>query len=72
MKLSIIIPAKNEEGNLEDTIKELNDIPKKFDHLIKFVPTVPPEPHSEEEHKLINSFMIKFKEIQKRGIKDNG
>ena len=26
MKLSIIIPAKNEEGNLEDTIKELNNI----------------------------------------------
>ena len=50
----------------------VNDIPEKFDHLIKFVPTVPPEPHSEEEHKLINSFMIKFKEIQKRGIKDNG
>tara|TARA_B100000519_G_C13813462_1_gene236869 strand:- start:235 stop:441 length:207 start_codon:yes stop_codon:yes gene_type:complete len=50
----------------------INDIPEKFDHLIKFVPTVPPEPHSEEEHKLINSFMIKFKEIQKRGIKDNG
>ena len=49
-----------------------NDIPEKFDHLIKFVPTAPPEPHSEEEHKLINSFMIKFKEIQKRGIKDNG
>ena len=26
MKLSIIIPAKNEEGNLEDTIEELNNI----------------------------------------------
>ena len=50
----------------------INDIPEKFDHLIKFVPTVPPEPHSEEEHELIDSFMDKFKEIQKRGIKDNG
>tara|TARA_R110001592_G_scaffold319028_1_gene596298 strand:+ start:52 stop:258 length:207 start_codon:yes stop_codon:yes gene_type:complete len=49
-----------------------NDIPEKFDHLIKFVPTSPPEPHSEEEHKLIDSFMNKFREIQKRGIKDNG
>ena len=26
MKLSIIIPAKDEEGNLEDTIKEINNI----------------------------------------------
>ena len=50
----------------------VNDIPEKFDHLIKFVPTSPPGPHSEEEHELIDSFMIKFKEIQKRGIKDNG
>ena len=50
----------------------VNDIPKKFDHLIKFVPTSPPEPDSEEEHELIDSFMDKFREIQKRGIKDNG
>ena len=26
MKLSIIIPAKNEEGNLEETIKEINSV----------------------------------------------
>mgnify|MGYP001390065805 CR=1 FL=1 len=26
MKLSVIIPAKNEEGNVEDTIKEINSI----------------------------------------------
>ena len=26
MKLSIIIPAKNEEGNLKETIKEINNI----------------------------------------------
>ena len=26
MKLSVIIPAKNEEGNIEDTIGEINSI----------------------------------------------
>ena len=26
MKLSVIIPAKNEEGNLEKTIKDINNI----------------------------------------------
>tara|TARA_B100000475_G_C14849650_1_gene252809 strand:- start:354 stop:560 length:207 start_codon:yes stop_codon:yes gene_type:complete len=48
-----------------------NDIPKKFDHLIKFVPTEPPEPHTQEDHDYINTFPEKFKEVAKRGIKDN-
>ena len=50
----------------------VDDIPEEFDHLIKFLPKAPPGPHSEEEHELIDSFMNKFREIQKRGIKDNG
>ena len=48
-----------------------NDIPEKFDHLIKFVPTEPPEPHTQEDHDYINTFPEKFKEVAKRGIKDN-
>jgi len=49
----------------------VDDIPKEFDHLIKFLPTLPPEPHTPEEHDLIDSFVPKMREIQKRGIKDN-
>ena len=49
----------------------MDDIPEEFDHLIKFLPTLPPEPHTPEEHDLIDSFMPKMREIQKRGIKDN-
>ena len=41
----------------------VNDIPKKFDHLIKFVPTEPPEPHTQEDHDYINTFPEKFKEV---------
>ena len=48
-----------------------NDIPEKFDHLIKFVPTEPPEPHTQEDHDYINTFPEKFEEVAKRGIKDN-
>ena len=48
-----------------------NDIPKKFDHLIKFVPTEPPEPHTQEDHDYINTFPNKFREVFKRGQKDN-
>ena len=40
-----------------------NDIPEKFDHLIKFVPKEPPEPHTQEDHDYINTFAEKFKEI---------
>jgi len=48
-----------------------NDIPDEFDHLIKFVPEEPPEPHTQEDHDYINSFVSKMREIEKRGIKDN-
>ena len=40
-----------------------DDIPEKFDHLIKFVPKEPPEPHTQEDHDYINTFPKKFKEI---------
>ena len=49
----------------------VNDIPEKFDHLIKFLPTLPSEPHTQEDHDYINSFVPKMREVQKRGIKDN-
>ena len=59
-------------GNKLFDYTNVNDIPEEFDHLIKFLPTLPPEPHTPEEHDLIDSFMPKMREIQKRGIKDNG
>jgi hypothetical protein len=49
----------------------VDDIPEEFDHLIKFLPTLPPEPHTQADHDLIDSFMPKMREIGKRGIKDN-
>ena len=58
-------------GNRLFDYTNVNDIPEEFDHLIKFLPTLPPEPHTPEEHDLIDSFMPKMREIQKRGIKDN-
>ncbi len=39
--------------------------------IYKFLPTLPPEPHTQEDHDYINSFMPKMRELQKRGIKDN-
>ena len=40
-----------------------DDIPEKFDHLIKFVPKEPLEPHTQEDHDYINTFPEKFKEV---------
>ena len=47
------------------------DIPDEFDHLIKFVPEEPPEPHTQEDHDFINTFNDKFQEVFKRGKEDN-
>ena len=43
-----------------------NDIPEKFDHLIKFIPTEPPEPQTQADHDDINTFPKKFKEVFER------
>lgn len=32
------------------TFYDYNDIPEDFDHVIKFMPDVPPGPHSHDQH----------------------
>ena len=53
-------------GNKLFDYTNVSDIPEKFDHLIKFVPIEPPEPHTQADHDYINTFPIKFSEIFKR------
>ena len=36
-----------DKGNLT-TYTNYEDIPKVFDHVIKFLPEIPPEPHTQE------------------------
>ena len=43
-----------------------NDLPEKFDNLIKFMPTSPESPHTEEEHKEMATYNDKLKELMKR------
>jgi len=40
-----------------------NDIPMEFDNLIRFEPDLIPEPHTEEEHEIMESYNDKLKEI---------
>ena len=49
-----------------------NDIPDKFDNVIIFKPEVPDSPHSEEDHKLIETFDSKLKELMKKETNASG
>lgn len=51
------------------TYDKYEDIPESFDNLIRFVPVIPPEPHTEEQHREIESWNDKFKELMKRETK---
>ena len=59
------------DGNEDEREVQVHDIPEEFDHLIKFVPKAPPEPHTQADHDYINTFSNKFEEVSQRGIKDN-
>ena len=48
------------------TYTEYEAIPSEFDHIIKFAPEVPEPPHSDEQHKEIESWNTKLQELIKR------
>lgn len=35
------------------TVHSWEEVPERFDHVIKFSPVIPPEPHTEEQHEEI-------------------
>lgn len=39
-----------------ETYTEYDEIPDDFDHIIKFLPEIPPEPHTAEQHEEINKW----------------
>ena len=46
------------------------DIPEDFEHVIRFIPDVPPEPHTEEDHEemtLWNTRLQKLMEKERAG-----
>jgi len=52
-------------GKLEK-YNNFEDIPQKFQHLIKFLPEIPDGPHTEEQHKEIETWHDKLKELMIR------
>jgi hypothetical protein len=39
---------------------QYEDIPDDFDHVIEFLPEIPPEPHTEQQHEEIDQWNDKF------------
>ena len=45
------------------TYTNYEDIPLDFDHVIEFNPTIPPEPHTEEQHKEIEQWPARLEKL---------
>lgn len=60
------------EGSCYMEFHDWNDIPMEFDNLIRFEPAVIPEPHTEEEHEIMESYNDKLQELMKRERKYAG
>ena len=39
---------------------------EKFDHLIKFLHEIPPEPHTQEDHDVIHEWENRFKQLMEK------
>ena len=47
-------------GNILAEYDLYENIPDNFDHVIEFLPDIPPGPHTQEQHKEIDSWNDKF------------
>jgi len=47
-------------GNTLAEFDRYEDIPNDFDHVIEFLPEIPPEPHTEQQHEEIDQWNDKF------------
>jgi hypothetical protein len=52
-------------GNLV-TYNKYEDIPDSFDNVISFLPEIPNEPHTNEQHEEIDQWNDKLKELLKK------
>lgn len=51
------------------TFERYEDIPESFDNLIEFSPEIIPAPHTPEQHKQMESYDDKLKELLSRETK---
>jgi hypothetical protein len=48
------------------TFDKYEDIPDEFEHVIKFLPDVIPEPHTEDEHEELALWNIRLQELMEK------
>lgn len=53
-------------NNILETYNKYEDIPETFDNVIKFLPAIPPGPHTHDQHEEIETWNDKLKELLKR------
>ena len=51
-------------GKLE-TYSEFAAIPEDFDHVIEFLPEIPPGPHTDQEHEEIAQWDLRLQELMR-------
>ena len=42
------------------------DIPEDFEHVIRFIPDVPPEPHTEEDHEEMTLWNTRIQKLMEK------
>ena len=47
------------------TYHNYEDIPEDFDHVIEFVPEIPPGPHTDQQHEEIEQWNDKLQELMR-------
>ena len=48
------------------TYTRYEDIPERFDNVIRFIPEIPEPPHTHEQHEEIDSWNGRLQELMKR------
>lgn len=48
------------------TFDKWEDVPEEFDHVIKFIPDVPPEPHTEEDHEEMEQWNGRLQQLMEK------
>ena len=48
------------------TYDKYEDIPEEFEHLIKFIPDIPEEPHTEEDHEEMALWNVRLQELMEK------
>ena len=54
------------QGSALVTYDDYDDIPMEFDNIISFKPDAPEPPHSEEDHKEMETYNTKLQELMRR------